>query len=253
MFISASMSNHQINQINTSVLNSLCRYSVQLSQVNVSINSDDVSSITDPANAVFRNALLAGILGDSPTIVDAFACVGFDTMSFVYSFPNSRVFSAQITSTAEEAARYNNLTRNTDLICTVNRVDRMRCVSFGGDVGTFLSGFGESIDLLYADPPWSIAGKKLELQDMLGFLRDTIVSKTDLARIGVICVKTDFAWDREFDALWKELTGGVFTKYISIRNQPGNGIYFFHIFTNVQRGLAAVADVECELKRFRHY
>ena len=150
---------------------------------------DDVCSVTDPAVAIFRNQILQPLLPDCSVILDPFACVGLDAVSFTLSFPQAVIHCAQKTSTALERQRFAFLEHNLNHAwanASLTPTSASMAILYDWQ-------FLTHIDLLYLDPPWfNRQNRKYSLTELLELISLEVLENLDLQRVKVVCLKTDF-------------------------------------------------------------
>lgn len=204
----------------------------------------DMSSVTEPAIAVFRNEVVLKPLLESFSrpyqeplvIVDAFACVGFDSLSFLSSFQFSSVclHAVQIKDTRANHIRSVNLHANLDLFANYYRLQNS-FQTHGTDISQFLIGNYHrlpNIHMIYLDPPWyhDKTGQKYKLQEYLEMLYDKVFAYLNLLHIASVCIKTDYDYTEDFQRIWEGMGLGNFVHYATVINQPNKKRFYFHVF-----------------------
>jgi hypothetical protein len=123
--------------------------------------TEETLYITRPDDAaLIHNAIAKAMSGiRCKSFIDAFACVGGDTLAAMNQYKDARVYAVQ-RNTANEPGRFDRLTKNID---TFNKIVKGRTVPdsvvpIGTDIRSFLSSIpaDSSISILYLDPPWSL-------------------------------------------------------------------------------------------------
>ena len=113
--------------------------------------------------------------------IDAFACVGGDTLAAMYYFPILNVHAIQIVSTGHEQERFERLRNN---VATFNRIMSTRqgsAQAYGTDIKSFLLAHSHIMNqsILQLDPPWELGplGSGISsLNDMGLFLEEHVFS-----------------------------------------------------------------------------
>ena len=160
----------------------------------------EATYITQPTETLGRNNALHKIFmrRNDISIIDAFACVGGDSVSFMSAFPLCELHSVQQVTTAEETGRYRRLCDN---VANAQRQERYRGVRFHPydcSTMTFFSmaeNVGKKIDLLFLDPPWKIGETVMDLTSMTEFLKINVFQPMILSNLmpEIICMKLSFS------------------------------------------------------------
>jgi hypothetical protein len=121
-------------------------------------NEEETNYITRPNDARLMYPAILGVSDESQScFIDAFACVGGDTLAAMYYFKHLHMHAVQL-NTPEFEGRFNRLTTN---IRHFNRVVPGRTAggyAYGMDINSFLSTHTEILlsSILYLDPPWTV-------------------------------------------------------------------------------------------------
>ena len=194
---------------------------LQLSEI--FITREELSYSTDIDVTRFRNEQLLTVAQrngiEITSILDAFACAGIDTLSFMQFFPEANVTAVELDKT-----------RAMNLAANVKQVERGGTISvYGGDVGELPE---TSYPVIYCDPPWTLEGEDREMD--VDELTDFIVAKV-LERFtgSLVCVKSRHSHLSPF--LWVKDT--QYLKVLAIEcinmthaDNPTKGRYFFHYY-----------------------
>jgi hypothetical protein len=145
-------------------------------------DDDEANYITRPVDAkVIYKAMLRATPSSRRThFIDAFACVGGDTLAAMWYFPHLHVHAIQLDETRENHERFQRLTHNID---TFNRLlpRRSPAQAYGTDIRSFLLSHAAVMNqsILYLDPPWELGplGSGISsLRDISHFLEDHVFS-----------------------------------------------------------------------------
>ncbi len=139
--------------------------------------------ITRPVDAkvIYQTMLRATRPSRCTHFIDAFACVGGDTLAAMFYFPHLHVHAIQLDEPRENHERFQRLTHN---IATFNRLLPRRSGSvqaYGTDIKSFLLSHAAVLNqsILYPDPPWELGppGSGISLlRDISHFLEDHVFS-----------------------------------------------------------------------------
>jgi len=205
-------------------------------------------SVTEPS--MMRNMNLKRFFIEQPIIVEAFAGIGADTITFLYNLAPKKIYSIEHTSGMgghpELARPFRTLKKNIDnYLKAFPDVDPTSVMLVPDSVESFMKRTElPYADLLYVDPPWILDGKTSECtpSELIEFLNTTIFNITGRwFTPKVICIKTRFEWAKFESALTeiastqtKSAIGYDLSDYIRIPSdvevQPFRGTYHFHIF-----------------------
>lgn len=121
------------------------------------MTDEEARYVTLPDDAVRIQRRLAN-LWSGRLLVDAFACVGGDTLAAALVHRRARIVAVQRADTDEERARFGRLVDNVRAFRPLcHRTQRIECVA--QDAGAFLGGADYGDDwALYLDPPWERRG-----------------------------------------------------------------------------------------------
>lgn len=113
--------------------------------------------------------------------IDAYACVGGDTLGAMNTFKDAHVYAIQIRSSPEEAARYRRLQANISEFNAVVQGRTQPASALPEDIEHFLTRCEEPLDtsILYLDPPWAQGHAKTEvspIDTILGHLEAKVWS-----------------------------------------------------------------------------
>jgi hypothetical protein len=209
-------------------------------------SSEEARYISQPSETLRRNIELFQLFNRriDITIIDAFACVGGDSVSLMKTFPSCHLHSVQRGETAEEKQRFERLCLN------IGKAQKTFApeadfhpymlpisIAFSG-----ISQFVREVDLLYLDPPWYDENGQLSLNSMCTLLRDNVFDPMFSTGIipKFICLKLDFRpTDLQGSASFNQLvTGYNCLKSVGVfRN--GRPVYFFHIYWTGHQNLRA--------------
>jgi hypothetical protein len=236
------------------------------SQVHFKIAEIDLAFMTTSDTALFRNTFLSGFFVHPPVVVDAYAGIGMDTISFLYNLfcrPEIGIKCIYSVENSDDEARNERLQYNVQEYIRAkegipdNAMIPVTGESLGSRVEFYLNGtekFFEkckhfkvnpvtSIDLLYIDPPWKLSGRpnsgangEATSSELLNFLYDTILKhlvEHDV-KVRMVCIKTRFTWEecRPFlDILRAHMKNQTdeFTHTTTIKNKPFKNVYYFHV------------------------
>lgn len=219
----------------------------------------DVAYTTASDVALFRNGYMSSFFFNPPVVVDAYAGIGFDTISFLYNlyFKNGdnvkRIYSVENDDDTD---------RNSRLIHNVTEFVRLKDEQLAHRIEFFLNGTEkffqqckyfavepvDSIDLLYVDPPWTLpfrpnSGENGEAtpQELLEFMYDTIFRHLieNRIRVKVVCIKTRFDW-KHCEPIMDILRAHIkepteqFTHTTTVESTPFNHTFYFHIIKTLE-------------------
>ena len=163
----------------------------ELGNFKVEMQYEDIKLVTDFDVGIYRNSIILDLMKQTPrmkkeidnrtlTIVNGFACIGFDMISFMIIFYYALVMSIEKVESEEEKRRFESLTKNANEF-------RALQIRHGVKVGappilsnksmkTHIkdnlklalgeynesSGYSKRISILYLDPPWTLPGETEE-------------------------------------------------------------------------------------------
>jgi hypothetical protein len=146
-------------------------------------DDDEANYITRPVDAkvIYKIMLRATPSSRCTHFIDAFACVGGDTLAAMWYFPRLHVHAIQLDEPRENHERFQRLTHN---IATFNGLLPRRSGSaqaYGTNIKSFLLSHAAVMNqsILYLDPPWELGppGSGISsLRDISHFLEDHVFS-----------------------------------------------------------------------------
>jgi hypothetical protein len=234
--------------------------------VNFKMTEVDVAYVTASDTALFRNTFLSGFFVEPPVVVDAYAGIGMDTVSFLYNLycrPEIGVKFVYAVENSDDYSRTSRLQHNLHEYIRAkegipeNAMIPMTSDSLGGRVEIYPNGTEaffqncknfktnpvNSIDLLYIDPPWTLEGRpnsgangEATPMELLEFLYDTIFKhliRNDV-HVKMVCIKTRFTWEQckpFLDILRSHMKYKTdeFTHTATVENRPFKNVYYFHV------------------------
>jgi hypothetical protein len=221
---------------------------------------EEAKYISQPSETLERNrALKCYFEGrENIVIIDAFACVGGDSISLMSAFKSCKLHSVQRTETAEERGRFTRLVANTGNAIK-HVASSSTCTPYANQISSAIKQIetntrDSGVDLLFLDPPWFDRGEKLDLDDMVYLLQKNVFDPMKAANLkpNVICMKVDFT----IDALRAcQRFKNVFSEYGSdntvnvMRNPEKPPVYYFHIF-QIAAATPLAGDVNPVISRF---
>ena len=228
-------------------------------EIHFKVAEQDWAYMTLPDTALFRNTFLSSFFFEPPVIVDAYAGVGMDSISFLYNLywgSNEGIKMLYTVENYDDEARNQRLADNVQLF--INKrdpslQDKWRYHVEGTELffkncKTMKAHPISHIDLLYIDPPWEVPGGKNDGEngeatptELLGFLYDTIFKHLieNEVHVRVVCIKTRFEWEKVapfMDILKMHIHKKTerFTHCATVKNQPFKGVYYFHVIRTVE-------------------
>jgi hypothetical protein len=210
--------------------------------IRMKCTEEEAKYISQPSETLERNMVLKNLFRarENIVIIDAFACVGGDSVSLMNAFKLCTIHSVQRTETHEEKNRYDRLVTNMENA----RIIFAPCsavTTYNNQISSAITQIktntaGDNVDLLFLDPPWFDRGEKLDLTTMLFFLDSNIftpMKSVDL-KPEVICMKLDFPLDvlNKCEPFLNLLFtyNNVFTVPV-VRNPRRPPVYYFHIWS----------------------
>jgi hypothetical protein len=205
-------------------------------QITLEFTSEEARYITQPSETVTRNQALKAMFNKKHiTIIDAFACVGGDSISFIHTFTEGcKLHAVQRAENEEEVRRCarlrNNLYNATQGRRTIeHHVYNHPIAEILPEIKRKTSG---DIDLLFLDPPWFDRGEKLSMENICILLASNVfepMKQCDLTPT-VICIKLDFSADELNSCeIFKRMTQDytiIQTVDVTRNRTP---VYYFHI------------------------
>ena len=196
--------------------------------VNFQFDAEEARYITFPNHVEERSRYLRELIpGRSPVIVDAFACVGGDSVALMRDFPDATLFAIQRVRTEEERLRFARLTGNVNNYnATVNR-GRTSALVVESDIEDFLPVVTKPIDLLYLDPPWEqdAHGPEFDESTLVAKMVD-LVRLADDVRVIVLKIRADLSAESRARFL---RCGYRITRSIPVKKRDVVKFYF-HVF-----------------------
>lgn len=238
-------------------------------QVFFHVEREDFECMTLGDCALYRNCFLATCFYDPPEVVDAYAGIGMDSISFLEHlyFPN--LFGANVVGAPGNIGHLHCIERDVDGTGVSERLtyNLKEYIQKKGDPSisslvkihrhgteTFAANFVRNcnsrgrlpiIDLLYLDPPWKLpdpypnTGPHGEATpaELLNFLMRTLFHPIleQGITVNVICVKTRFDWDsvKPFMYLINQKLEHKFQHVLTTKNKPFGGVFYFHVIRRV--------------------
>ena len=206
--------------------------------INFAFGAEDLNSLTLTDPAMGRNMFLQKFFIESPVILEAFAGVGGDTITFLLKFKPKHLFAVQhgspLTSHPIEGRAYNLLQLNVNSFLSQYPDIPRNSITFSDEtIQNFIAHTPglTHVDLLYLDPPWVLNGvNECTPEELVDFLNEyvfkALASKKIVPR--VICIKTRFGWN-EVDRIQHYIP--AYYRDHSIKTQPMKNVYYFHIFS----------------------
>ena len=224
-------------------------------QIGLEFTSEEARYITQPSETVDRNRELKTMFNDQHhiTIIDAFACVGGDSVSFIHAFEDGcSLHAVQRAENEEEMGRCDRLRRN--LFNATQGRGMVRHHVYNHPISETLPEIKRKtegkIDLLFLDPPWFDRGEKLNMDNICILLESNVFEPMKQCTLAptVICIKLDFSADdlSSCETFTRMTEGYTTAKTIHVvRNH--RPVYHFHILKRneplpVLESLLSVAD-----------
>jgi hypothetical protein len=123
-------------------------------------DTDEATYITRPKDAVYIHRSVAWALNKDPCtwFVDAFACVGGDTLAAMNQFKEANISAVQRTMDERESRRFDRLCQNIEVFKRIvqGRNPDSKVNAIGKDIQSFIEEIDpvSDISVLYLDPPW---------------------------------------------------------------------------------------------------
>jgi hypothetical protein len=244
---------------------------LKVDRIDFRISKEDFAYTTLSDTALYRNTYLSSFFVNPPVVVDCYAGVGMDTISFMHNL----MFTDELSIKKIYAVENNDDDdRNGRLIHNVQEYIRARdkvqpgaLVPAGGDglqsqIEFYLNGTElffqncrhfkknaiEEIDLLYIDPPWTLPGKENKglsgeatPMELLRFLFDTVFKHLidSKIKVKVVCIKTRFKWEQcapfiEMLSNYIQDERKRFAHVTTLSNKPFKNVYYFHVIKTVE-------------------
>lgn len=200
----------------------MLRYGIEI--LDFRFDTEEHIMITFPSHTQQRSAYLRSLISTpTPLIVDAFACIGADTMALMADFPQAQVFAVQRTGSDKERERFQRLIHNTTLFNHAYHRSRCSLVTVPLDIETFLSNVRKQIDLLYLDPPWG---------DAIGLpYPDHVVTEYAASVLALACPPPSVVVMKLRPKMETKLSGYTLTRSLEVKAFRSNSVlYYFHVF-----------------------
>jgi hypothetical protein len=224
--------------------------------LNMEFSTEEAKYISQPKETLERNAILKRIFGDRGdiTVIDAFACVGGDSVSLMYEFRLCHLHSVQRGETADEKQRFDRLCRNVTM--AKNKFAPGSSVHIHklpiSDAFSEIKKSVTKVELLYLDPPWYDVDGRLNLESMCVLISENIFDPMHSCGIEpeFICLKLDFKpidlqTSDSFKALIKRYK---FVSNVGVKRKTGAPpVYYFHILGKVTSLGANLSTVDARL------
>ncbi len=222
-------------------------------QIALEFTSEEARYITQPSETVTRNQALKAIFGNKHiTIIDAFACVGGDSISFIRTFADGCALHAvQRADNEEEIRRCARLRNNLHNATRGHRTIEYHV--YDHPIAETLPNIRRithgDVDLLFLDPPWFDRGEKLSMENICILLASNVFEpmKQCTLRPAVVCIKLDFNADElnsceTFRRMTQDYT--IFRTVDVTRNHTP--VYYFHI---LKHNMETPPRLDCLMNR----
>lgn len=242
------------------------------SEVHFKITERDFAFATLSDTGLYRNSYLSQFFLNPPVVVDAYAGVGMDSISFLfylYYLHDVGLKRLYIVENDDDEDRNDRLIHNIhEYMRAKEGVEPGKVFVPSGDGGggneidfylngtekfflncrSFSKNAVDTIDLLYIDPPWTLpdmpnSGPDGEATpaELLQFLYDTIFKHVIESRVHVrvVCIKTRFTWEqcRPFIGILSQHISDPNKRFVhatTIKCQPFKNVYYFHVIKTVE-------------------
>lgn len=166
---------------------------------------EETRYLTRPQDAGYIQTMIRKQAGTTPilSVLDAFACIGGDSIACMKVHRGADLHSVQRTDTEEERERFKRLVRNLNAVDRVLKSSRnprtgeLQC--HDSDIKTVLEGPRFEISVLFLDPPWMLdsAISISSIDVIFQFIEDNVLSVLRSRRIypPMICFKLPVAVD----------------------------------------------------------
>jgi len=224
-------------------------------EFDMEFSSEEAKYITQPSETLRRNTELVRLFNRriDITIIDAFACVGGDSVSLMKTFPSCHLHVVQRGETADEKQRFERLCLNIGRaqMTFAPKADFHPYMLPISNAFSEISRSVREVDLLYLDPPWYDEHGQLSLDRMCTLLKDNVFDPMYYTGIipKFICLKLDFKpTDLLGSASFNQLvTGYNYLKSVGVFRYS-RPVYFFHIYWIGQQSLRAnLSTVDAKL------
>ena len=198
------------------------RYGIEV--LDFCFSTEEHILITFPYHTHERSAYLRSIIRTpTPLIVDAFACIGADTMALMADFPRARLFAVQRAGNDKELERFQRLTCNTALFDETFCHHSCTLVTVPLEIERFLPSIRKQINLLYLDPPWgNDAGTPHPDQTVFNHATSVLALAQQPPFVVVMKLRS---------AIGANISGYTLKRSIEIKSHGGNkALFYFHVF-----------------------
>jgi len=207
-------------------------------KINFEIIEESIQTISMTEPAMKRNKFLQWLFTEPPIIIDPFAGIGADAITFFYGLGPKLYYGIEHSPDdglyPEASKTFLTLEKNIgNFLKAYPNIDKNSCRLSNQPMQIALANFEYPyVDMLYLDPPWSRNRSSMEFtpRQMIDYLNETVFSvtkKLEWFKPRVICMKTRFEWDK-MSAI-QELMPHYF-RLRDIGSQPFRGEYHTHVF-----------------------
>ena len=200
--------------------------------VTLECSDEETKYLTRPYDAMKIQRMISGHVERADVVVDAFACIGRDSLAAMCVHRAADLYAVQRVKGATERERFDRLGVNIRRVRNILRRPG-RVYWIDSDVGNFLMNFDKNISVLHLDPPWALGSDPSSISPLSEIRRFLKHNVFDHLRKGyyprVICFKLPCRADDIED--WP----GLAVRYVSAEHRPMKS-YYVHI-------LRVVADV----------
>ena len=124
-------------------------------KIQLECSDEETRYLTPPLDAIMIQREIAKFEPAPRHFVDAFACIGGDSLAAMLVHPAADVWAIQRAKSVAEKERFGRL--ETNLRRFRRTVDRTgRVCWYASDIGNFLMHFKDDISVLFLDPPWAV-------------------------------------------------------------------------------------------------
>jgi len=219
-------------------------------EINFEITEENLPFVSVSEPSMMRNMFLKWLFIERPIVMEPFAGLGCDTITFLYNLAPRNIYcienSAEMGGHPELGRTFRTLKKNIgNYMKAFPEVDPQTVELIPESVEVFMEKTKVPyVDLLYLDPPWILSGQKNECtpKELIEYLNEKIFNITGKwFTPKVICIKTRFEWAK-FESALKEIASGQaksaigydLNDYIRIPSdvevQPFRRTYHFHTF-----------------------
>ena len=187
-------------------------------------DKEEVNYVTHPNDAVEIQNAIAAIYPDVKVFVDAFACVGGDTMATAFIHNHAKIIAVQRVMVEKEVGRFQRLQHNVSTFQSYfHRRNIIECRAI--DVAGFLSSYQEPISVLFLDPPWAVGKDPVEISpvnEILEFLQTDVFTKLTTLP-SVICIKLP----KGELIRWNDILQNEYQLHTTLKPRDRYGVYIF--------------------------